>query len=213
MEQVRNRGEYNTGGNAAYIFMIDSLTEDVLHLQPFGRAKDLFARHEKQDVERIELARIKKKNEAAIQRIGFYSTICYGYCPAMYFEIDSVGNFFFNGRRYTENEGLFSGKISTKQYERIQNKVNNIELDSLKLFYMANWTDDQTCGVYIQTKEKTYESSAYGYHKEPLALRMLFHELMELYREIDLVEDTTVLDKFQCSDFQYRANPPQEIID
>lgn len=86
--------------------------------------------------------------------------------------------------------------------EKIKSEINSIQLDSLKQMYSANWTDDQTCGVIIKTKDKTYESSAYGFDKEPIELRILFHKLMELYKSVELEKDSTILDKFKFKRFQ-----------
>jgi hypothetical protein len=103
---------------------------------------------------------------------------------------------------------LYSGTLSKKDLEIIKSEINSIELDSLKKRYSANWTDDQTCGVSIKTKNKTYESSAYGFNKEPIELRILFYRLMELYKNMELKKDSTISDKFKFQKFQYTGYPP-----
>ena len=115
----------------------------------------------------------------------------------MYLEIDRLGNVIFDGRAYTEKEGLYSGTLSKNELERILSEINSIQLDSLKIWYAANWTDDQTCGVSIETMNKTYESSAYGFNKEPMELRMLFDRLMELHKNMELTKDSTISNKFK----------------
>lgn len=125
----------------------------------------------------------------------------------MYLEIDSVGNFYFVGARYTEKIGNYFGKLSPEIFDRVVTEINSIELDSLQQFYEAHWTDDQTCGVLIQTKDTIYKSSAYGFNEEPVELRILFHTLMELYKSVELKEDTLVEDKFLYLDFPNEQFP------
>ena len=66
----------------------------------------------------------------------------------------------------------------------------------MKKQYSAAWTDDQNCIVTIQTKDKTYKSSAYGFNKEPIALRILFQQLQQLHQENTLEPDTTIHNQF-----------------
>ncbi len=208
-ERIRKRRNNIGGGKLIFKFLIDSITANALFLKPTNdKTKELFNYYKDQNFEILKLIRIVKQNDWAIERIGFYSTGCFGTCPSMYLEIDSIGNLLFNGKYYTEKEGLFSGKICKKEFDIIKSEINNIQLDSLKSFYSANWTDDQTCGVTIKTKNKTYESNAYGFDKEPIELRILFHRLMELYKNIELKKDTTISEKFEFKEFQYSGYPP-----
>jgi hypothetical protein len=119
----------------------------------------------------------------------------------MYLELDSLGNLLFDGQYHTDKEGLYSGKISAAELKLITTKVQAIQLDSLESNYSASWTDQQTCGVRIQTKDNTYQSSAYGFNKEPVELRILFHKLMELYKYAKLNKDSTIRKKFVFKDF------------
>lgn len=208
-EQIRKRRDNVSGGKITYKFLVDSITSDNLTLKPItDETKKLFDNYENQIFDKIQLTKIKSQFDWKIERIGFYSTGCYGTCPSMYLEIDSVGNILFNGKYYTEKEGLYSGKLPANQLELIISEVNCIALDSLKKMYSANWTDDQTCGVMIKTIDTTYECSAYGFDKEPIELRILFHSLMELYKNVELKKDTTIEEKFKFKGFQYSGYPP-----
>jgi len=213
-ERTRERRNNISGEKIVYQFLIDSITTETLFLKPLSNhTKELF-RHEKdQNFEIIKLSKIKKYRDWKIERIGFYSTGCFGSCPSMYLEIDSIGNILFNGKMYTKKEGLYSGVLSKKELKTIKSEINNIKLDSLEKMYSANWTDDQTCGIIIETKNGTYESSAYGFNEEPIELRILFHRLMELYKNVELKKDTTIVNKFQFKRFQYKGYlppPPNE---
>jgi len=213
-ERIRKRRNNISGGKLTYQFLIDSITTETLFIQPITQeTEDLFKYSKEHNFDRIQLSKIKEQYDWKIERIGFYSTGCFGSCPSMYIEIDSIGNVLFNGKNYTEKEGLYSGTLSKKEFEIIKSEINSIQLDSLKKMYSANWTDDQTCGVSIKTKNKTYESSAYGFNKEPIELRILFYRLMELYKNLELKKDSTISDKFKFEKFQYRGYPPPPIPD
>jgi len=208
-EKIRERRNNISGGKIVYEFLIDSISSKTLFLKPLSiPTKELFRYEKAQNFELIKLSKIQKYRNWNINRIGFYSTGCFGTCPSMYLEIDSIGNFMFYGKRYTKKDGFYSGTLSKKELELIISDINKIKLDSLEKMYSANWTDDQTCGVSIKTKERTYESSAYGFNEEPIELRILFHRLMELYKNVELKKDTTIVDDFQFKGFQYKAYPP-----
>ena len=66
----------------------------------------------------------------------------------------------------------------------------------MKKQYSAAWTDDQNCIVTIQTKDEIYKSSACGFNKEPIALRILFQQLQQLHQENTLEPDTTIHNQF-----------------
>ncbi len=178
-----------------YKFLIGSTSANNLTLIPVTENTKLLL--EPYYIDTIQLAKIKKAFNWRIKRIGFFSSGCFGTCPAMYLEIDSTNNLFFKGIHYTENKGLYSGKLSQQTLEAIKSDINSIALDSLKRMYYARWTDDQTCGVRIKTVDTTYESGAYGYDKEPIELRILLHRLIELYKHVDLKKDSTVKDHFK----------------
>lgn len=208
-EKIRKRRDNVNEGIITYKFLIDTITSESLILKPITEeTKDLFVYYENQVFDKIQLTKIKSHFDWRIKRIGFYSTGCFGTCPEMYLEIDSVGNIFFNGKSFTEKEGFYSGKLSANEFEIIKLEINSIELDNLKKFYSADWTDDQTCGVMIETFDTTYESSAYGFDKEPIELRILFHRLMELYKNVELKKDSTIPEKIKFKRFQYRGYPP-----
>ncbi|UBM58686.1 DUF6438 domain-containing protein [Marinilongibacter aquaticus] len=202
-ERIIKWRDNERGGKITYKFLVDSITSDNLTLKPITEeTKKLLDNYENEVFDKIHLIKIKSQFDWKTERIGFYSTVCFGTCPSMYFEIDSVGNILFNGKYFTEKEGFYSGKLSAYQFEIIKSEVNSIRLDSLNKMYSANWTDDQTCGVIIKTSNTTYKSSAYGFDKEPIELRILFHRLMELYKNVELKKDTTIQEKFKFKGVQ-----------
>ena len=48
------------------------------------------------------------------------------------------------------------------------------------------WTDDQTCKFEINIEDTIFETRVYGFNVEPLELRILFNELMEMYKFSEL---------------------------
>lgn len=201
-ERIREGGDNISGDQITYKFLIDSLTLENLTLKPItDETKKLFDHYKNHVFDKIQLTKIKSQFDWKTERIGFYSSGCYGTCPSMDLEIDSEGNLFFIGRIYTEKQGFYSGKLSSNEFEIIKSQINSIELDSLKKSYSANWTDGQTCGIMIKTIDTTFESSAYGFDKVPIELIILFHRLMELYKNVELKKDSTIQEKFEFKGF------------
>ncbi len=195
-------------GKLTFKFLIDSLTADLLTLKPItAETKELLNIDIAVDTAYIKLTKVKTQYNWKPEYIAFYSTGCLGACPIMYLEIDSARNINFIGGRFTEKTGSNSGKVPLQLYNRVLSEINSINLDTLKPWYDANWTDDQTCGVLIHTKDTIYKSSAYGFDEEPVELRILFHTLMELYKNVELMEDTTVENKLRYRDFTIDGYP------
>jgi len=199
-ERVLKKGGNVFGGKENHKFIINNLDKEKLTLKPLTpKTKELFKDYGKGNLNLIELKKVKKKHNSEFERIGFSSSICYGTCPSMYLEIDSMGHIYFNGRLYSEIEGYYSGTIPKNEVESISTKVKAIELDSLKESYIAGWTDDQTCRIKIKLKDsdKIYKSKIYGFDREPVELRILLHKLMEVYKSANMEKDTTIEEKFQ----------------
>lgn len=212
-EQIDKRRSNASRGEITYKFLVDNITSENLILKPITKdTKKLFEKSEEFDFNKIQMTKIKNQFDWKIERVGFYSTGCFGTCPSMYLEIDSAGNFLFDGNYHTYKDGLYSGKLLETDYESVISLINSIELDRLKNMYFANWTDDQTCGVLIKTNDTTYQSSAYGFDKEPIELRLLFHKLMELYKNVELQKDSTIEEKFKFKGFyDSEYSPPYQL--
>ncbi|MGS2760817.1 DUF6438 domain-containing protein [Sinomicrobium sp. M5D2P9] len=206
-ERVQRSRDKVSGGKEKYHFKILKLNDSSLTLTPITESTLELIGVPGNSTDTIHLKKIPVKNDLKIKRIGFYSGPCFGVCPSMYIEIDNSGNILFDGLRYTEKEGLFAGDIPKREVKQIIRQVRNIELDNLKKEYTARWTDDQACRIKIETDKKTYESSVYGFDKEPVALRILFHKLMETYKNAELKQDSTILKKFAFPEFQQSGFP------
>ena len=203
-------GRYeDLGGELTFKFLIDSISPEHLTLKPITTETNQLLGYSADGGQGIiNLTKVKVSFDWQPERIAYYSSLCYGVCPGMYLEIDSAGNFYFIGGSFTEKNGNYSGTLSPDIFNRVVSEINCIEFDSLKQYYEASWTDDQTCGVLIQTKDTIYKSSAYGFDEEPVELRILFHTLMELYKDVELKEDSLIEDKFLFQNFPYENIPP-----
>lgn len=206
-ERVQRRGNKVLRGEEKYHFKILKLNDSNLILAPITENTLKLIGTSGESTDTVHLKKIPAKNNTDMKRIGFYSGPCFGVCPSMYMEIDNAGNILFDGLRYTEKEGLFAGKIPERELKQILRKVRSIDLDNLKKEYTARWTDDQACRIKIETDKKTYESSVYGFDKEPIALRILLHKLMETYKTAQLIQDSTILKKFAFPEFQQSGFP------
>ncbi len=138
----------------------------------------------------FNLVKTTPKHPRQYDSIAFTSSQCYGSCPDMKVTIDGFGKILFEGRAYTDKLGYFSGQIDQGTLSRIHRKLDCITLDSLKTTYTASWTDDQTCFLTVNTPQGTYNTKVYGFDKEPIELRIVFNELLELYKSIDLTLDS-----------------------
>ena len=119
-----------------------------------------------------------------------------------YLEIDNTSNFYLIGAKYNKKIGFYSSKFIPDIFNLVVSAINCIQLDSLNQYYEASWTDDQTCGVLIQTTDTNYKSSTYGVDREPAELSILLYTLMEVYKIVELTEDAIVQQNFQHWNFQ-----------
>lgn len=140
----------------------------------------------------IRYSKIHPKNNFTPAAIYFASSGCFGSCPVMNLEIDSNRNVRFYGDHYTSITGGHKGKLSETVYNSIINKVRNLPVDSLKEYYSASWTDDESLGIAIAYGNKVIRSAAYGHEGEPIELYILLTQLKSLYKEINLQPDSSV---------------------
>jgi hypothetical protein len=196
------------GDFVKYTLRGDSLFPDAkVDLNMFKLTKDslivgIYYEDERRN-DTFRLSHVRSKNHIVPMKIFYSSSGCFGSCPSMHLEIDSSGKFLFWGRGNTKYKGAHRGQLTARQYQLLIARVQQVPLDSLKEHYEANWTDDQTESIVILTADKRIGTSVYGFDKEPVELRILFHKLSELYKTIPLQIDTTLTEKYF-----YRYNAP-----
>ncbi len=191
--------------NTKYKFLINALNDSIISLSPItNETKLVLQRYNKINFDTLNLNRIEIKNDFEFDKIGFFSSVCFGVCPSMYLEIDYERNILFQKLNTDKPNSFFSGKISEKQFSLIKTKINSLELKKLDEYYSVDWTCDQSCEIVIQGGTNIINTGAYGYGKEPIELRLLFEKLMDFHDKFDLTEDSTVISKFFFSELYNR---------
>lgn len=181
---------YSVKANKVYIYRGTDSTEykmsDTFTILKINN-DSLILKNDKDSIHQlIQLRKIQPQNYIRPSKIYFVSSGCFGSCPSMFLEIDSLGKLIFDGKLYTKDIGFYSTQLTSSVYNTILQKIQNIKLDSLKRNYEANWSDDQTCEIHILTGHKEFITTVYGYDKEPIELRILINYLMELYEHVNL---------------------------
>lgn len=199
----------STLNNQIYTFKIVELNNEILQLSPSSEpTKSLLSGYDNINIDTIKFSKVKAKNNLLPLGISFSSSGCFGSCPSMLLEIDSSRNVKFYGHSFTKFKGSFKGVIEEKDYLSILKKIHNLQLDSIKENYSASWTDDQTCGIVIDFGNKTLRSRVYGFDKEPIELRILFHKLIEIYKDIDLQKASADISDFKHEEMYNSIVPP-----
>lgn len=87
--------------------------------------------------------RIKPKNNEQIKKIIYSSSGCFGRCPVLSIEISDDLKVKFNGYSYTKIKGYNEGLINIDLFEFLEQKFNNLLIDSIRTQYMEPATDLQ----------------------------------------------------------------------
>ena len=168
-------------------FKISKLNDETIELIA-DRAT--LSRHFDDRMDTIILRKVKPRFNTDFDRIEFESSECFGACPSLKLIIYRNGQISYEGRAYTEKNGYYSGNLTKAQMDRIKRKINLIDLIQLKNKYAAMWTDDVTYRITIQSSDTVCQTSVYGFDKEPMELRILINELMELYKHTEMRKDS-----------------------
>lgn len=158
--------------------------------------------------ELLDLRRITSNNNINFKRLAFYSTACYGTCPVQYLELDSNGNILYHGESYTEKPGLFSGKISSETKKTLTMKIQNVYWNQLKPEYYDEVMHSPSESVLIQDEKNTYQVFVWGTKEEPVELKILLHKLRELHKEVHLIPDSTITNRYDFKEFEQKRYPP-----
>ncbi|MBL0281327.1 MAG: hypothetical protein IPQ11_13490 [Bacteroidetes bacterium] len=107
MEKIYHGRYEDLGGELTFKFLIDSISPVHLTLKPITtETKNSWDSESDDDRGIINLTKVNDSFDWQPVRIAYYSSLCYGVCPAMYLEIDSAGNFYFIGGSFTEKIGI-----------------------------------------------------------------------------------------------------------
>lgn len=202
-EKIRKRRTMPpTGGKRFFKYKIKKLTEKELHLL---LADSLTKKYSEKGAALLKLYKTIPISNLKFTRIGFYSSGCYGTCPNMYLEFDSLGHFFFHGKNYTDSLGFYSGKISKTDLNLITKQIRVLDFENLKLKYHSGGSDSQFRTIFLKTNGKDYETFVYGFEQEIAEIEFLFQKIMEVYKNVDLKQDSSIINKFQFKNFKNRA--------
>ena len=203
-----DRNRKTQSGLEFYIYKILSLTSDSMTLLPITEQTRELHERESTDASVIRLAKVKPKNSLELLEIRYFSSYCYGSCPGMYLEANREGEILFHGRAHTDTTGLFRGRISAAQFAYLESKVRAVDLKTLRPEYESTWSDLQTSGVQFVTRDSVFSTQVYGAFEAPIEFQLLLHALSQVYKEAELVADSSVVNDYTPPGRGFGAKPP-----
>lgn len=125
-----------------------------------------------------------------IERIEYFTSVCFGTCPQFKIEIDKNREAVYEAIRFNFSEefgapspeGTFKGEISKNDFDLILKKLNEMDFPALQDNYRVNYTDVQTANlkiIYDGGKEKIITDYGMMGTPELKEIYQLFLELRE----------------------------------
>lgn len=119
----------------------------------------------------------------------FKSTLCYGRCPAMEFEISKNRQLKFIGGMYAVKEGYYTGVLSDSIYGRLQYLLSISALDKLETWEQRIYDVPRyTVAVWYNNKRMVVENYAL-----PLVMSQLLAYLQNLPAKVPLQKSAQAL--------------------
>ena len=115
-----------------------------------------------QGVDTLKFHKVKRKNQFVYRTVSFGSSGCFGTCPSFDLELNKSGEVLYSGYHFVKKEGQYVAKKDAEFYAVLKDKLMYIDFRKLRKSYEANWTDDQTIGFVVETKDKVYKTRVYG---------------------------------------------------
>jgi hypothetical protein len=163
-----------------YIYKVVKLTNDTLIVSPLNdRASKLIGNKE-------QLLFIDKstlyQTDLKFQRLFFSGTPCLGSCPGMKIEIDSLGvTYFFAESNTGDYKGLYKGKLSKKQLNKLIEILKTSELDRFPT-ELGKPMDAPTYNFKFSYNNKIKTSNGYFV---PYLDKPLLTYLLTIYKEMN----------------------------
>jgi len=156
----------------------------------------------------IRLKKIKPFHAEKFDRIGFYLHVFPDGPEAnnQYLELDSSGNLLIEGIGNELLNGSYAGTIQKKDIAYINQLIQSVSLHTLKPYYTARATHQNSWRILIKTSSGMYETGGYGFSKEPVPLLMLHNKLKELYQTANIQLDPLLSKQYQFSEFYENRN-------
>jgi hypothetical protein len=146
-------------------FIIKSLTEDELILVPLCPTSRLLAF--KEIPEKILTYQSQQKiftDTIHFEKLFFSSTTCYGFCPAMLFQIDNKKQMNFSGGKLAVKEGFFTAVLTEQLYDELLKTLAISDLDKLEDPEKFNIdAPTYTLEVHYNNKVKFIKSAFFPY--------------------------------------------------
>ena len=107
-------------------------------------------------------------------------------CPINTTLVASDGEVLYKGEMYNTKEGLYTSKIPSLRFRKIEQDFLKANLSALKEDYSAAWTDDETVTLSFIKKGKIIKTvEDYG-HSGPTELFWAYTPLRYLYQSLEL---------------------------
>ena len=112
------------------------------------------------------------------------TTQCMGNCPVYRAEIYKNGFIVYEGKMYVEKIGMYTGKLSSRKINELENLFMESEFFSLKDEYIEPWTDLPT--TYIYYSDGTKHKRIKDYYGAPEELKTLEKKVKQIIDSANL---------------------------
>lgn len=164
-------------------FRIVQKNEDILRLIPLTQYSRVLA------FEQMPQNELVFKSQEGIftdtirfEKLLFATTNCYGFCPAMTFQIDSSGILMFKGEKWAVKQGFYRAKLSNQTFNELLSILGISELDKVENHGSFNIdASTHTLEIHYNNKIKFIKSAFL-----PFMLDKLLDFLMAIPNKVEL---------------------------
>lgn len=183
-------------------YKIIKLTSDTLLIHPLTKYSKVFFENEDNsyafkfhsdpnsvDLNENDIYTLVSKTtlydtDMEFNRLYFSSTPCYGTCPSMEYEIDSLGNLYFIGKMNTGRyKGNFYGTLTSEQFDDFVEILKSNALDNIPE-KLGGGIDAPDYNLIISYNGKTKKIT--GGHAYPYFNKSLFGYLLTIFEEVKM---------------------------
>lgn len=119
---------YNINRKFEAVFRINELTKNRLRIEFIKGTKGFFYT---QPNKKFNFVRDSiRKNDKLIKQLEFSSTMCLGRCTALDLKISEDSILYIRGYAYVKYQGFYKHRLTSKEFDRINEKFNRIDLNS-----------------------------------------------------------------------------------
>jgi len=139
------------------------------------------------------------KEAFKFDKIIFSTSNCMIECPMSNIIINADETVIFKGQGHITKKGLFTGKVTQKYFEQLENHFKKINFDSLKNKYETRVSDRQTISTTFVKNGRIYKT-VYDYGRmAPDLFKSCYASLENLYQNIPLkkIHDPSFIPSFE----------------